>query len=1188
MALTEAMSNTQKQLSKPFLTGGGGVIFETNVQALYVVLMLAGGSIPCFPGCAIKKIKLQGRYAGYNTDDLVVFIERLSDGQQQKLLCQIRHSIKITPQNDNFGEVIQRAWTDFNNPKIFTRGKDCIALITGPLSAADIDVHREILDQARFCENSGEFFIKVAQARFISRPNRRKLEAFQLQLKKANGDQEVPDEEIFQFLRHFYLLGYDLDTRAGVILSLLHSLIGQYSQSNAQNIWTRVIDAVQSANQSAGTITIDSLPNDIRVAFQRPQVITVPSELTRMPSQAIDWNQIQYASELAVANLLGSWNENSEADKAIASKLAEEDFDKWIPKIREIIQQPGSPVSLKNGIWGVTERKELWQVVGQRVFDGHLDIFKECVVDVLSERDPRFELPPEERYAASVHGKVLKHSRYIRKGLAESLALLGSFPSALSNCSTDKPQTIASLSIRDTFDNSDWVLWGSLNDLLPLLAEASPNEFLGAVETALEQDPCPFDKLFAQEGKGILGENYLTGLLWALETLAWDEQYLVRVSVILGELASHDPGGSWANRPSNSLTIIFLPWYSQTMAPIEKRKIAIQTLQRENPEAAWKLLLSLLPHPLQTSSGSNKPRWRMPIPKDWPKEVTQKEYWDQVTLYADMTVEMAEHDVTKLEELIGHLDDLPLQFLERVLEYLSAEDIVGKPESERMAIWTGLTELVSKHERFADAKWTLSPDLVSRIKETANKLAPQNRLNLYRRLFTDRDMDLFTERGNWAEQQKKLEERRQLAIKEILDNEGSEAILRFADMVESPWKVGLSLGFIADPETDSVVLPSLLEAGNNNLVQLASGFVCGRHASRGWVWVDETDMTRWSHSQIGQFLSYLPFTADTWKRSKEILGEFEVAYWSKVSVNPYQAQGDLYVAIDKLLEYGRPNAAIQCLYVILHDKQPLDKARTVRALLSALSSAEPRYAMDVYYIVEIIKALQDDPDTNPDDLARVEWGYLPLLERDLGASPTTLENRLASAPEFFCEVIRYVYRSKKEPKSEKKHTKQEKAIAQNAYQLLREWRTPPGMQPDGSFSREHLMRWLESTKTICIESGHLEVALAHVGQVLFYCPLDPDGLWINRAAAEVLNAKDADEIRNGFATAIFNSRGAHLVDPSGKPELELSAKYGKDADEAENAGYQRLAVTMRDLANFYDKEAKRIIDGHRQEGGGDS
>ena len=216
------MRGSEKQIINPVSTGGGGVIFETRVQALYVVLMLAGGFIPCFPDCAIKRIKLQGRYAGYNTDDLIVFVERLGDGQQQKLLGQIKLSIKITRDND-FGEVIQRAWMDYNSPEIFTRGKDCIALITSSLSATDTGDVRGILEWARSCENSGEFFTKVELANFSSQAKQRKLSVFRSHLKKANGDQEVPDEEIFQFLRHFYLLGYDLDTRAGVILSLLHS-----------------------------------------------------------------------------------------------------------------------------------------------------------------------------------------------------------------------------------------------------------------------------------------------------------------------------------------------------------------------------------------------------------------------------------------------------------------------------------------------------------------------------------------------------------------------------------------------------------------------------------------------------------------------------------------------------------------------------------------------------------------------------------------------------------------------------------------------------------------------------------------------------------------------------------------------------------------------------------------------------
>lgn len=1170
-------------MSNSFATGGGGTNFETRVQASFVVLMLTGGFVPCYQSYIIKKIILQGRHFGYATDDLIIHTEAQGDGQRKKLLVQVKHAISITERDPVFNEVIQAAWHDFSNAEIFTRGKDSIVLITGPLNIIDTNSVRPLLERSRSCENREEFFSDIERAIYISEGQRKKLEAFRSNLKRANYDRDVSDEELFQFLKHFHLLGYDLDMKAGVTLSLLHSLIGQYSENNAQNIWSRIVDEVQTANQNAGTITIESISEDIRNAFQRPESRTIPSELAKAPLSKTNWNQVQYASELAVASLLCSWNENSDADKSIVSQLAKEDFDKWIPKIREVLQYPDSPLSLKNGIWAITERKELWQEVGQRLFDDQLDRFKQCVKAVLTERDPKLELVPKERYAASIHGKILKYSRNLRKGLAESLALLGTRPDALTNCSIGKPESIPILAIRDIFDGSDWVLWGSLNDLLPLLAEASPNEFLRAVESALQQSPCPFDQLFTQEGKGIMGENYLTGLFWALETLAWDEKYLVQVTVALGELASHDPGGHWANRPSNSLTTIFLPWFPQTTAPVGKRKVAIQTLQRENPQAAWKLLLSLLPNQHQMSSGSRKPTWLKVIPEDWSEKVAQNEYLDQITLYGDVIVEMAIHDHSKLEELVGHLDDLPAPSFKKVLEILSSKGFIDKPENERIVIWKGLMAIASQHESYTDAKWALDPDIVAQIKDVASRLAPLNRLNLYSVLFGEKDIDFIERRGKWQEQLKKLEERRQLAIKEIIDTEGIEAIVRFADMVESPSKVGYSLGLISGSAIDDLILPDFLEAEKGYLAKLAIGFVSGRFQGQGWAWVSGLNMTTWRHSQIGQFLICLPFTEETWKRVEKLLGQYESEYWGKIYFNPYQAQGDLYMAVDKLLEYGRPNAAIICLYRILHDKQPLDKKRAIKALFSAQSSNEPSDPNNIYHIVDIIKALQDDPTTDFDALFRIEWNYLPLLDGYHGASPKLLENRLATDPSFFCEVIRFIYHSKKEPKSEKKYSEREKAIAQNAYRLLYEWRTPPGIKDDGSFSGDQLNQWLNSVKTISLESGHLEMALTQIGKVLIHCPPDPNGFWINLAAAEALNSKDAEKMRRGFYLAIINSRGVHSVDPSGKPEFDLAAKYDKQAEALENAGYQRLAVTMRRLAESYTNEAKRVIDEARQD-----
>ncbi len=343
------------------------------------------------------------------------------------------------------------------------------------------------------------------------------------------------------------------------------------------------------------------------------------------------------------------------------------------------------------------------------------------------------------------------------------------------------------------------------------------------------------------------------------------------------------------------------------------------------------------------------------------------------------------------------------------------------------------------------------------------------------------------------------------------------------------------------------------------------------------LWVDGIESSHWTPSQIGQFLSFLPFTLDTWERVKLLLGQDQSAYWSKTAVNPYQANTGLELAIDKLIEHGRPYVAIRCIHRILHDKQPFDNRKAVRALIEALESPESPHSIDIYTIIEIIKVLQNDPDTNPDDLFRVEWAYLPILDRrHHDASPKFLSRRLADDPKFFCEVIRLVFRSEKEDPPAEKVSEERENIATNAYRLLREWRIPPGQGEDKAYDGNALKGWLDVVKKESAETGYLEDAMMMIGHVLIHVPADPDGLWIHRSAAEILNAKDAQDMRDGFLTALYNSRGAHWVDPTGKPERELATRYRTQAEAVENAGYHRLAATLRELAASYKRKAERV------------
>jgi len=884
------------------------------------------------------------------------------------------------------------------------------------------------------------------------------------------------------------------------------------------------------------------------------------------------------ATLIAQAGLAGKWDGLNPADRSALEMLLGKGYGEWIEILRPDTLRSDSPLIQNDEKWRFVARGEAWSSLGSRITDDDLDRFQKTSVSVLGERDPKFDLPKEERFAASIHGKVLTHSPLIRKGIAETLALIGSRPKALTSCSNGKAESTAVLVVRDLLNKASWDRWASLDSIMPLFAEAAPDEFLDAVESVLvDIDNTPFHKIFAEEGGGGLdGWNYMSGLLWALETLAWSPEFLSRVSVILADIASFDPGGNWANRPSNSLADIFLPWHVQTTAPFEKRKSAVEAVIREQPVVGWKLLLALLPHNHGVTSGCHRPVWRDFIPRDWKDSVLMTEYWEQITAYTDLAVILAKSDSGKLCELIKRLSDLPKSAHESLLEHLTSDAVVTLPEADRLPIWENLDELVRHHRKFSDAKWALPDDAVNKIAETSQSLAPTSPAFKYHHLFGSRDFDLYDEKGNYDEQRKRLDEARQAAILEIIGDGDVDTALKFAAKVAAPYEVGRALGPIASDEMEDSILPSLLESEEDSLIRVVAGFIWARFWERKTEWIDAVLEKAWSPEHKAKFLTLLPFEDEIWKRvSTHLTTTHEALYWKNAKVNPYGPNSDLSVAIEKLLEYGREGAAVMCIAHTANDKSSFDESIATRALLAVLGSEHGIEELDNYHTVELIKHLQESETTDKYALFRIEWNFLPWLDRFSSGSPVTLEKRLSSDPAFFAEAIGLVFRSKitsdedcEEPDEQKKH------LATNAYKLLTEWKRCPGMQDDGSFSAEAFNAWLNEARKLTEESGHAEVAQIQIGHVLTCAPPDPDGLWIHNAVAAALNFRDAGEMRSGFTTQLFNDRGVHRL-THGQEERKLASVNRDKAESLDSKGYTRFATAMREFAEQYERQAER-------------
>ena len=155
-------------------------------------------------------------------------------------------------------------------------------------------------------------------------------------------------------------------------------------------------------------------------------------------------------------------------------------------------------------------------------------------------------------------------------------------------------------------------------------------------------------------------------------------------------------------------------------------------------------------------------------------------------------------------------------------------------------------------------------NVVKKIEEAAKALVPQASELKYHYLFSGRDLDLFEEKGDYDEQQKRLNEARQAAVKTIFEAGDLPAALEFAQSVSAPQEVGRALGVIAPKEVEDEILPSQLNAKDETMRQVVASFVWTRYQELKWTWVDAILKRNWNAEQKAAFLLLLPFEEEVW------------------------------------------------------------------------------------------------------------------------------------------------------------------------------------------------------------------------------------------------------------------------------------------------------------------------------------
>lgn len=886
--------------------------------------------------------------------------------------------------------------------------------------------------------------------------------------------------------------------------------------------------------------------------------------------------------------LAGGWSQSRSGDDEVLARLCQVGLDELNERLQGAIRRADPLFTKVGSTWAVASPLDSWRTARGLITQGDLTALERTVQTVLSSVDPRLELPAEDRWAAAMHGKAPVHSSNLRKGLARSLALLGTRGDdvrlAGGRSAREWAERIALNLFTRANEDKTAQLWTSMADVLPLLAEAAPDAFLRAISQATTGADPLAKRLFQDTDDRWNVSSPHSGLLWAIEAVAWSEQHMAYAAETLAALAEIDPGGRLSNRPSASLHAVFRAWSPQTSASLDARIQTLASLTRRHPDASWDLLLALFPHSHEVGMQSHTPEFR-----DWATDATPATRADLIATLeaaASHVLRLARDDVTRWEQIVPKFDRLPPDARAEAvaaMSVLTADDLT--PEQSN-ALWEALNGYIRRHREYADAQWSLSEEWLRQLAAVADYLKPTKPADAHRWLFDEEHPDIGVPVDDPRSYDAELAARREEAIGEIFADEGLIGVRQLAASVELPWAAGSALA--ATTETVDAEVMGDLDSTDQATRQFADGFARRRLLGslddiRGWA--AHFEGRPLLQSRLLQFAEDAPAAWDALSDYDEAVRD---AYWSEFS--PYGRGADFpYIneAARNLLSHGRSAIAVDALSMyVARSKNDVDEDLVIQALQEFGSHDDPEArSVSAHDITRLLGYLKER-GVDEGRIALLEWRYLPLLQHD-GEMPA-LQRLLSRDPRTFVQMIEMVFRPASARNEENvEQSAGDATLATNAYRLLREWKVVPGTNDDGVVEADDLRAWLDEARRLLEEADRLEIGELQIGEVLAHSPEDADGIFPSLPVREILETAPDERLARGFSVGVFNKRGvtSRGMTEGGQQEYHLADQYATWA-EAVQASHPRTAAALRNIADSYreegrrnDEEARRFLEG---------
>jgi len=911
--------------------------------------------------------------------------------------------------------------------------------------------------------------------------------------------------------------------------------------------------------------------------------ITILKKLIGFPYGKPKWIEDEDIREIMPALILGRWNENFVGDIELIEKLSGIKYLDYLVTLTKWRNIEESPLIQIGETWRLTSPLDLWTTLSPQLTQKDFQSIQECFSIAFNNGNPIVE-PKDKGDFAGYYNKQRKFSTWSREGLTQSLILIGRFGEGLKVPTLSNSQLWVDGIISDLLYNASGEIWISVNHELPLISEASPGSFLEAASHSLSKEQPEIMDMFKENDGFLHSTSHHTGLLWALEGLAWLPEYLREAGLILLKLSRLDPGGTLSNRPMNSISEIFKPWHYQTLALFTERMEILKYITEKEQEIGWALLIGMLPGPHEVAQETHKMRWRI-FDKNINMNYTYEETFATYSYVISLMLEQFDDSEKKFSQLIREAVNLLPKDRKRVLEW--ADSNYSKVKHYEHTTWGIIRRILSHHRSYTDNDWALPEEELKKFEELYNKLKPIDIVNQYIWLFNDRwpafaegFKNIETDRD---QQYQKIDEARNKAVRIFLKELGLKKILELRFLVKEPITLAYALAMVITDQKDVIFVCEYLKDEEKNLGFIRD-FISRKSMDKGFKWVTKLfkslQQKEFNNKELSNILLPIYQSKQLWDFVSTLNKELQNEYWQNMSPAFYNASlEEKIIGIQKLIEYKRFFSAID---ISSHFSETLPTEILVELLeKSVLDSSTEQARLDAHDVERVFETLDKRSDLEHSTLFHLEWLYISLLSSyNIRRNPIVLHEELSKNPAFFVELLRWLYspESKTKMEEERKGISDEiiQNVAKKVYHLLSSWKKIPGMKLDNSIDEIELSNWINEARQLARAEERLTPADVYIGKVLAQYPENiPD--WPQEIIFKIIEEINSDSLKRNYSAAMFNKRGSSSrgVFDGGDIERAHAMYFEKLSNDYKNK-YPNVAKIFKNLSSNYFLDAKKM------------